>query len=413
MSTQEIIPHLSHTYPFVLIDKLIQVEPSHIVAIKNVSLNEPYFQGRVHEDVEMPSSLMIEAFCQACSILFSRNAFLDSRKPSFTGLSKLDFHKPVLPGDQLRIEVEQISGRSDDVKMVSKALVDGKMVCEGILHFSFVQVPSKPQIHPTASVHPSAILGKDVVVGPYSIISEHSVIGDRTRIEAHCVISKWTTIGEDNHFFYGAVIGTEPQDHKYNGELAQVFIGNRNVIREYVTINRPTGKEAITRIGDDNMLLTGVHLGHNCTIGNNCNLTNQVNLAGHTVVADRVNIGGLVGVHQFVRIGFGAMIGGYSRLAQDVPPFMLVEGNPAMVRGLNVIGMRRNGVSAAAIKEVKHMYKVLYRSNMNTSQAVDEINRLGFSSDAARLYFDFISADSKRGLTKKCSEVEEEELVEV
>jgi UDP-N-acetylglucosamine acyltransferase len=186
-------------------------------------------------------------------------------------------------------------------------------------------------------------------------------------------------------------------------------IGDRNEIREYVTINRATGKDQTTKIGNDNILLTNVHLAHNCQLGNNITIVNMANVAGHTTIGDRAIIGGMTGIHQFCRIGEGAMVGAYTRLPQDVPPFMLCEGNPAIIRGLNVVGLRRNGATRTDMSELKAVYKALYRSEMNTSQAMEHIAAMNPESDMAKHLINFIQADSHRGITKNNAKLAVEE----
>ena len=235
------------------------------------------------------------------------------------------------------------------------------------------------------------------------------IIVDNTRIESNCFIEKWTQIGDDCKIHFGSVLGSAPQDSKYKGEKSWVVIGDRNEIREYVTINRATGKDATTKIGNDNILLTNVHLAHNCQLGNNITIVNMANIAGHSSIGDRAIIGGMTGIHQFCRIGEGAMVGAYTRLPQDVPPFMLCEGNPAIIRGLNVVGLRRNGATRADMSELKSIYKALYRSEMNTSQAMEHIASMNPDSPMAKRLVDFIQADSPRGITKNNTKLSDEE----
>jgi len=229
-------------------------------------------------------------------------------------------------------------------------------------------------IHETAIVHPDAQIGLNVQIGPYSVIGPHVVIGDGTRIESHVVIKPWTTIGENCWICTGAVLGGEPQDAKFKGERSFLRIGNRNIIREYVTIHRATGEDNETVVGDDNMLMAYCHVGHNCTLGSGIMMANTVGISGHVVVEDKAVFGGLTGVHQFVRIGKLAMIGGHSKIVQDVPPFMMADGRPARVCELNVIGLRRNGVPPKSRAGLRQAYKLLYRSNLNLSQAIETID---------------------------------------
>lgn len=229
------------------------------------------------------------------------------------------------------------------------------------------------RLHPTAEVHPSAELGRGVEIGPYVVIGPDVVIGDNTRIESHAVIQQWTRIGRNCVVKTAAFLGGEPQDHKYKGEQSFLIIGDNNIIREFVTIHRATGEGESTVIGDDNLLMAYCHIGHNCKIGNHITMANMVGISGHVQVEDRVVFGGMVGVHQYTRIGRLAMIGGMSKVVQDVPPFMMVDGRPAHVYDLNVVGCRRAGISARVRGGLRQAYKLLYRSNFNVSQAIEAI----------------------------------------
>ncbi len=229
-------------------------------------------------------------------------------------------------------------------------------------------------IHPTAAIHPGAQLHPTVRVGPYATIGEKVKIGPDTQIGAHAVIDGWTEIGEGNHIFPGAAIGLEPQDLKYDGAISLVKIGNNNRIREYVTINRATGVGEATIIGDDNLLMAYVHVAHNCVLENQIVIANNVALAGHVHIESRATIGGVLGIHQFVHIGRLAMLGGMSRIDRDVPPYMMVEGNPSRVRTLNLVGLKRAGLSTNNLRNLKKAFRILYNSGLNLQQAIEEIN---------------------------------------
>jgi UDP-N-acetylglucosamine acyltransferase len=396
---QRILPH---RYPFLMIDRILDLESrTSVVAIKNVTINEPFFQGHFPSSPVMPGVLILECLAQAGGALLLKDPDYAARLAFFASMNNVVFHDQVTPGDQLRLEMTVENLQSNTVKMSGVALVEGKVVCEGQFTFSLAHEPTKAQIHPTASVHRTAVLGKNVVVGPNTIVGENVTIGDNTKLEGHCFLEKWTQIGDDCHIHYGCVIGSGPQDLGYKGEKSWVVIGDRNNIREYVTINRASGAGEVTLVGNDNTLLTNVHLAHNCKLGSNIVIANMTNVAGHTTIEDKAVIGGMTGIHQFVRIGYGAMVGAYTRLPQDVPPFMLCEGNPAIVRGLNLIGMRRGGVSKAGIAEVKEIYKTIYRSEMNTTQALAALKESSFETEQGKHMLDFVSVDSKRGFTKK------------
>ncbi|WP_286999225.1 MULTISPECIES: acyl-ACP--UDP-N-acetylglucosamine O-acyltransferase [Comamonas] len=232
-------------------------------------------------------------------------------------------------------------------------------------------------IHPTAIIHEGAQLHPSVTVGAYSIIGPHVSIGAGTCVGPHCVIEGHTSIGVDNHIFQFASLGAQPQDKKYAGEPTRLAIGNRNTIREFCTFNTGTSQDAgVTRIGDDNWIMAYVHIAHDCVVGNNTILANNATLAGHVHLGDWVILGGLTGVHQFVKIGAHAMAGFASRVAQDVPPFMMIEGNPLAVRGFNLEGLRRRGFTPERLKAVKQMHRLLYRQGLTLEDAMQAIAAL-------------------------------------
>lgn len=248
----------------------------------------------------------------------------------------------------------------------------------------------KTEIHPTALVDSTAEIGQGVTIGPYSVIGPNAKIGDDTRIDTHVVIECNTIIGEKCNIMSGTVLGGAPQDYRFHGEQSFLRIGNSNVIREYVTIHRASGDGTETIIGDENMLMAYCHIGHNCTLGNHITMANYVGISGHVLVEDRVVFGGIVGVHQKVRIGKLAMVGGLSKVVQDVPPFAMADGRPTKVCDLNVIGLRRSGVSAKVRADIRNAYKLLYRSNLNTSQALQAIENEIEPSEELQYLLDFI-----------------------
>ncbi|AFZ31059.1 acyl-(acyl-carrier-protein)--UDP-N-acetylglucosamine O-acyltransferase [Gloeocapsa sp. PCC 7428] len=238
----------------------------------------------------------------------------------------------------------------------------------------------KTLIHPTAVIHPGADLHPSVQVGPYAVIGEHVKVGSDTIIGAHVVLDGSTEIGVGNHIFPGAAIGLEPQDLKYKGAVSYVKIGDNNRIREYVTINRATGAGEATLIGNNNLLMAYAHVAHNCVIGDSVVIANAVAMAGHVHIESRATIGGVLGIHQFVHIGKLAMVGGMSRIDRDVPPYMLVEGNPAKVRSLNLIGLKRAGISelddGKVFQTLKKAFRTLYRSGLTLNQALEKLDLL-------------------------------------
>jgi UDP-N-acetylglucosamine acyltransferase len=254
-------------------------------------------------------------------------------------------------------------------------------------------------IHPTAIVHPKAQLGRNVEVGPYSIVGEHVRIGDRSKLLAHVVVNGHTTIGEDTVIHPFCSIGASSQDRKAAEETSFTTIGDRTVIREYVSIHRATGEGQTTAIGDDCLLLAYVHIAHNCRLGNDVTMSNLAQLAGHVVIEDHAGIGGMAGVHQGVRIGAYAFVGGMTKLVRDVPPFFLAEGNPAQVYGLNSVGLRRREFSPDVLSELKDAYKIIYRSDRNLRQAIEALREV-VQSDTGRRLLMFLEAPSERGVLK-------------
>ena len=229
-------------------------------------------------------------------------------------------------------------------------------------------------IHKTAIIEEGAILGDNITIGAFTIIEKDVKIGDGTVIDSHTLIAGKTTIGKNNHIFSHASIGTIPQDLKFNGEDVELIIGDNNKIREYTLFSPGTiGGGSITKIGDNNLFMGYVHVAHDCIIGSNCIFANGATLAGHVECADFVVVGGLTPIHQFCKIGTQAMIGGASAVAQDIPPFCLAEGNKAVLRGLNLTGLRRRFDNREDIDAVKHAYRELFESGKPLQEVAKEL----------------------------------------
>ncbi len=251
-------------------------------------------------------------------------------------------------------------------------------------------------IHPTAVVSPRAKIAAGVRVGPYAVIEDDVVIGAGCEIGAHAVIKRFTTLGARNRVFEHATLGGEPQDVKFKVEQSGLVIGDDNLIREYVTLHRASGAGAVTRIGARNFLMIGVHVAHNCVVGDDNILANGVALAGHIKVEDHVFLSSNVGCHQFVRLGRYAMVGGKSKIVQDVLPFFTTDGNPARVRGLNAVGLSRAGFPVAARRELKRAYQRLFRARLPLAAALAELAEV--NDEHVRHLVNFIR-DSQRGFT--------------
>lgn len=232
-------------------------------------------------------------------------------------------------------------------------------------------------VHPSAIVDPAAELDDSVRVGAFSLIGPHVRIGAGTEVGPHCVIEGHTTIGRDNRIFQFASLGAVPQDKKYAGEPTELVIGDRNVVREFCTFNLGTVQDAgVTRIGSDNWIMAYVHIAHDCQVGNQVTMANNTTLAGHVQIGDWVTVGGLTGVLQRMRIGDHAMVGFASHVNKDVPPFLVVDGNPLQVRGVNLVGLRRRDFSAERLGAVREMHKLLYRQGKTLDEAIAGIEAL-------------------------------------
>jgi UDP-N-acetylglucosamine acyltransferase len=249
-------------------------------------------------------------------------------------------------------------------------------------------------IHPTAVINKNAQIHPTVEIKPYAVIGSQVRIGANTVVGSHAIIDGLTTIGRDNQIFPGAAIGLEPQDLKYRGANSEVIIGDRNRIREYVTINRATDQGEATVIGNDNLLMAYSHVGHNCIIAN------SVAIAGHVQIESMAIISGVLGIHQFVHIGQMAMVGGMSRISRDVPPYMMVEGNPAKVRSLNLVGLKRRSFSPAEIRQLKQAFRFLYLQNLPVQEAIAQLDQLTDNPHVKHLqkFIQFSLADNRRGL---------------
>jgi UDP-N-acetylglucosamine acyltransferase len=257
-------------------------------------------------------------------------------------------------------------------------------------------------IHPTAVIHPGAKLHPSVRVGPYAVVGEYVKIGPETQIGAHVVLDGYTEIGARNQIFPGAAIGLESQDRKFDGSLNLVKIGDDNRIREYVTINRASQTDGMTVIGNGNLLLAYVHIAHDCRIEDQVTIANAVSLGGHIHIESQATVGGVVGIHQFVHIGRLAMIGGMSRIDRDVPPYMLVEGNPSRVRALNQVGLKRAGFDKddeQILQSLKKAFKILYRSSLTLNQALEQLDLLPDHQPVQHLrrFLQLSQAEGRRG----------------
>ncbi len=252
-------------------------------------------------------------------------------------------------------------------------------------------------IHPTAIVDESAEIAEDVSIGPYSIVRKNVIIEEGVKIHANALVGERTILRKGCQLFQGAVVGEIPQDLKYSGEETKVEIGENTTIREYATVHQGTEDRLVTNVGRNCLIMAYVHVAHDCLIGDNVVLANAVNLAGHVTVEDYATLGGLVPVHQFVRIGAHSFVGGGFRVSKDVPPYILASSEPLCYSGLNVVGLRRRGFKPETRKLIKKAYRLIYRSEFNTTQAVEQIkNELPLTPEIESI-LQFVEK-SKRGL---------------
>jgi UDP-N-acetylglucosamine acyltransferase len=256
-------------------------------------------------------------------------------------------------------------------------------------------------IHPTAIVSKKVKLGSNVSIGPYTVIDGNVIIEAATKIGTHCLIQGNTKIGKECEIFNGAVIGSPPQDLKYKGEKSLLEIGDKNIIREYTTINPGTKEGSKTIIGNDNLLMAYSHVAHDCKIGNRCIIANCGTLAGYVSVEDNVLISGLAAVHQFVRIGKLAIVGGISKVVQDIPPYSTCDGHPARVYGLNLIGLKRNNVPRDSIRLLKQAFNILFNSGLPIKKAIEKLVKEKQTSPEVSYLVEFIKGSS-RGISRSC-----------
>ncbi len=471
MYYDEICAILPHRYPFLLVDKITELEPGvRCVGIKNVTASEDFVQGHFPGHPVMPGVLILESMAQVAGVLTLVSRNTPGALSYFAAIENARFRQPVRPGDQVVTEaiLEVLRGPYCKVNVIGR--VDGQVVVEATYRFmtstdeaaaaaasvivanqtrqhpplvsttpescitplqpplnaapagpapalpastassngSAGAVPSAQNgaasslasaslaptslahngrtplevprsyrgatfIHPTALVDPSAKLEEGVWIGPFCLVEGDVEIGAGTILESHVAVKSGTRIGQRCRVFPHCVLGGDPQDGKYKGERSLLVLGDDNILREMVTIHRATGEGEATSIGNANLLMAYAHIGHNCLIGSQNLISNSTGIAGHVTIEDKVVIGGFVGIHQFVHIGKMAMIGGVSKVVQDVPPFCMADGRPAKTRSLNIRGLRRNGVSSEERTHVATAVRILFRSNLSTTEALERI----------------------------------------
>jgi UDP-N-acetylglucosamine acyltransferase len=412
----EVLERLCYRYPSPLVDAIIEHEPGRrLVAIKNVTVNEEFFQGHFPGAPLMPGVLMIETLAQVATILLTHSS-TDGPAAGATYLRGVDnakFRLPVVPGDQLRLEVTLGPRRARLARAHARAYIGDNIAAEAQLVMGLVAHEASrgsdgATIDASAVVHAGASVGAGTVVGPHAVIGEHVRIGRNCRIGASSVLEGPTEIGDGNEIFPFVSIGLIPQDLKYHGEPTRLVIGDRNVFREFVTIHRGTaGGGGVTEIGDHNVFMAYAHIAHDCHVGSHTIFGNAATLGGHVTVEDYATISAFSGVHQFCRVGKHAFIGGFSVITKDALPFAKTVGNRARIYGLNTIGLVRRKFSSDSIAKLRRAYRHLLHSN--TSRALAQIERdPSLRCDEVQYVVDFIRTSSRGvGLRRPSRRLEE------
>ena len=408
---QPVLDRISYRYPSVLIDAVAEHEPgSRLVAVKNVTVNEEFFQGHFPGTPLMPAVLMIEALTQVAAVLVLERADCpETARVSLRGVTNAKFRRQVVPGDRLILDVSLQRSRSRLAKAQATAYVGGRPVAEAELLLAIER--GAAYVDPTAIVHPSTQIGDGTTVGPYCTIGPEVTIGRRCRIAASVVIEGCTEIGDETRIYPMASIGLAPQDLKYKGERTRLVIGRRNTIREFATINRGTaGGGGETTIGDNNLLMAYVHVAHDCHIGSHTIFGPHATLGGHVSVEDYSNISAGSAVHQFCRVGRHGFVGGYSVVTKDALPFGRTIGSrPARIFGVNSIGLSRRGFPPATIDELKRAFRHLLQANTTHALAQIELDQT-LTSPEVRYLVEFIRT-SQRGVILRRPTRRTEELV--
>jgi UDP-N-acetylglucosamine acyltransferase len=346
----------------------------------------------------MPGVLILECLAQAAGIWLLKTA-PDPRKVEIrvVGFDEAKFRRPVVPGDQLRLEVRLVRRRGELVRFHGEVRVGDARAAEARLLLQVATLPP-PEVDPLARVAAAAVLEPGVRVGPFCVVGEKVRLGRGTILQSHVVIDGDTVVGEANRFFPFTSIGLVPQDLKYRGEASRVEIGDRNVFREGTTVHRGTaGGGGLTRIGSDNLLMAQAHVAHDCRVGSHTILANATALSGHVEVQDFATLGGFAGVHQFCRVGTHAFMGGATIATRDVAPYSLTVGNRARFYGLNRVGLRRRGFPPEAVSALAQAYRVLGRAELSLAEALSRLEADGPHTDEVRTVVAFVRS-SRRGV---------------
>ena len=410
INISQALDRLCYRFPSMLVDAVLEHEPGRrLVAVKNVTVNEEFFQGHFPGTPLMPGVLMIESLTQVATLLLIGRDPREGRA-WLRGVDNAKFRRQVVPGDRLELEVTLGRRRGSIARAAAVASVDGQVVAEAELVIVFdakpvstnaptgmVRVAGKTAVHETAVVHGGAEIGEGSVIGPYAMIGANVVLGRNCVVGASSIIDGCTTIGDETEIFPFASIGLAPQDLKFKGEPTKLVIGRNNVFREFVTIHRGTaGGGGMTSIGDRNLFMAYAHVAHDCHVGHSTIFGNAATLGGHVTVEDFATISAYSGVHQFCRVGQHAFIGGYTVVTRDALPYAKTVGNRARIYGVNAIGLARRGFSPELIDKLRRAYRHLVQHN--TSRALELIeNDPTLQADEVSYLVTFITS-AQRGV---------------
>jgi UDP-N-acetylglucosamine acyltransferase len=408
-----LLDRIYYRYPSFFIDVIAEHDVGcRLVAFKNVTSNEEFFQGHFPGSPLMPAVLTVEALTQVAAVLIlERESTPAAARVWLRGVNRAKFRRNVVPGDRLRLEVTIGRVRLPIAVVQAQAMVDEQVVAEAELLLGIEA--GVAFIDPSAHVHASATVGEGSTIGPNAVIGADVTIGKRCQIGASVVIEGWTEVGDDTQIYPMASMGLAPQDLKYRGERTRLIVGRKNIFREFVTINRGThGGGGQTSIGDDNLFMAYVHVAHDCHVGSHTIFGPHATLGGHVSVDDFANISAGSAVHQFCRVGRHAFIGGYSVVTKDALPFGRTIGSrPARIFGVNTIGLSRRGFTAATITQLRHAFRYLLQSKLNTTRALATIEQDASLSAAEIQYLVEFIRHSQRGVILRRPTRRAEELV--
>jgi UDP-N-acetylglucosamine acyltransferase len=413
ISIPPLLDRLCYRYPSLLVDAITEHAPGRLVAVKNVTVNEEFFQGHFPGAPLLPAVLMLESLTQVAAILLLEGDAPSNARVYLRGVNDAKFRRQVVPGDRLRLEITLGRRRAAIARVQATAYVEDQVVAECELVLGVER--ARTEIDPSAVVHPGAKVADGTVIGPHAFIGPNVTIGANCRIGASAVIDGWTTIGDGTEVYPFASIGQAPQDLKFQGEETQLVIGRKNIFREFVTVHRGTrGGGGQTTIGDRNVFMAYVHVAHDCHVGNDTIFGNMATLGGHVSVDDFANISAGSGVHQFCRVGRYAFIGGYSVVTKDALPFARTVGSrPARTFGVNTIGLVRRGISPDVITKLKRTFRYLLQSKLNTTSALQHIERdRSLACPEVQYLLAFIRSSQRGVILRRPSRRAEEVLAE-